>query len=612
MGGISSTESNFNNTFAAVDWSSVITTGLRTAGEGMKDGMESSILGSDAGTSSVRAASTIPNAAGLADILLNIDFDRFTDTISGVCIEEGSLIFEIKADYETIEDSQKTIFELSGYSISSVADLKMTASGSDNAITISINNVAGAIEGTVKASADSSSGTVVIKDIETVSNIYIDLNDSTGGTVVTESGEYEIDEILDPSNTPVQPARESKENPYTISGIEDVIAFPDKLEGKTGTVYFELVNDIAVPVEGKNSVFTIPEGADVYFDLGGHVMAKDTVEYDNSEPKTVGDRSFGGYIFSIWGNLTVADGQIGGRLYDNPNNRLMELYTGARLSLDWVKACCLSSSGGPAIYVDKDTTVNINNSTLYSSTYVVNAEAAEGANVTIRNSTIASIASNALSNYKSEGQLSDDGSAFAYAISSNCNIDIDSTSVYGIQGAISLNGGTSLLGKDVYAYSGPDVFEIDDVMREDFKDFNMNWLITSRSEFEVLPGEIYCAVYVAGERSEVNKAFINGGVYVSDSPKATIRVGNNEDGGLGKAAYCVINDGTFECKSEEGKVAFSEDLTEGSYGYGKLQICGGRFKDLQADTEQALATFVDPESYQITEEGGYFIVAPIE
>ena len=74
----------------------------------------------------------------------------------------------------------------------------------------------------------------------------------------------------------------------------------------------------------------------------------------------------------------------------------------------------------------------------------------------------------------------------------------------------------------------------------------------------------------------------------------------------------MINDGTFECKSEEGKVAFSEDLTEGSYGYGKLQICGGRFKDLQADTEQALATFVDPESYQITEEGGYFIVAPIE
>ena len=104
MGGISSTESNFNNTFAAVDWSSVITTGLRTAGEGMKDGMESSILGSDAGTSSVRAASTIPNAAGLADILLNIDFDRFTDTISVVCIEEGSLIFEIKADYETIEE----------------------------------------------------------------------------------------------------------------------------------------------------------------------------------------------------------------------------------------------------------------------------------------------------------------------------------------------------------------------------------------------------------------------------------------------------------------------------------------------------------------------------
>lgn len=556
----------FENTFASIDWNNLVTTAVANAGKGKVDGMLSNI--DDTPTNSAISALAIQSEQ--QTLFLHIEFDNYTDS-SGIVISNGELTFDLEANAFVDESSSTVVYNVTAYTLHTSQRLYMTSYGVTSSLsTEGIHN---------------NSATMTIKrngNFFTASNVSLAITESSG-TLIFNGNSYSMNNIWRPSeDLPEELPAGSEGNPYTITDYSDFIVMGSMLEGTTETLYFQLGKDVRIPVpEGMTtgSLLPVPEGSSAVIDLNGYSVMP---ARDQMATKI--------YLISVAGELIVnGEGTIGGTYKTNGISRAFNVMESGYLELNNVNVMTFSETQGSSIY--NEGTVVLNGATINSSYYAIGQQST--GTLTINDgSVLTSIASNALT---LDGTGQDIG--FAYTVSSSGTIEINEAEIYGIQGAISIIGGSATLNNGVHSETTIHVFEM---VPADFTSFYNDHLKTGNNGHNT--SELHYGLYVAGERASDDnpKCIVNGGEYISND-KSAIFVGNTADGGAGATAYAWIYGGTFT--SPEGKAVISASPEDG-YGQGILEIAGGRYS-----SDEKLNLFYNSDVYQvIPSPDGYYEV----
>ena len=597
MGGGETDVDDFQSTFASIDWDSLIDQAVSQAGSGTSNGMNTTLSdeGISSGLSRIRTRETTTSTVNL---FLNIVFSGYHDEASGVTISNGEMSFELNAEKTVTTDDSDASASSTRYHVSSyiaVISDSLTMSNESTTAVISSDNISNSNASmTIMVSGNISSGSIT----EAIAlNVSMNMTSSTGSIIVNGSS-HDFEESVPETPSVSEPEVGSSERPYQVATEADFIELATAITNTSGTFYVEIIDDIVLSNDTENPSITISSEFDIDMDLGGNRIsrvASGAAETASGEAYTYGDQSQN-YVILNEGSLFIHDGTLGGTLFENPVARFLHSTSDSSLVMENIEVLQFADGyEDSAITIDGEAEIN---SVTISSTHR-GITMTETANAVIRDSAFYGIASNAMGG-RYGGAIQTDG-AFIYPFSSYGILDMDDTVVYGIQGAIGIDGGTSTLGDGVEGYVSAEVF---DMVSDEFHDYYLNWLNDQDNSHTVAEGEFFYALYIAGEDAEFGVSAINGGTYVSYGP-ATVHVGNNADGGAGHAAYAVINGGTFENRrSSGGEVVTdtrSDGVSDGEYGYGVLDIYGGRFKD-NGDTRENLSGFVNPETHTISDE----------
>lgn len=594
----------YQATYASVDWDSIVEQAVNQAGQGLKNNMESTLRDSGTATMGLTAANASPNARATttaeAVLVLTIEFHGYTDSVSGVTISSGTMSFTLSATRTTTTDDAASTttnrYDINSYSAETTAPLTMVSA--ETTATVNVSNVGTdtGIQMTVSVTGTVAEGEKITGAVAT--NVSLNVAVSTGAANV--GGENLPASEVKPENpAPVYPIG-SEQKPYEVATVDDVTRLMTTVQSGT-PFYVDVVADIVFPASESSSI-TIPTGYELHIDLNGHRLSRIS-EFDTDPDelfRSCADNSKVYFIFVDGGTLYLENGILGGTLLENPVARLVSVKNKGRIYADNLTVYQFTNTAGTAINVDNGFG-DVRNTTIYATGFAL--AVGTSAEVYVDNCFFSSVSSNALST--SEG-----ANAFTYVISANGTFEMDNTTVYGIQGGISVNGGSTRIGKGVKSYTVNTIF---DVVPEDFHTYYLNWLNQEDPNHTIGSNELWAALYVSGESSS-SRAIVEGGIYISDGENMTIRVGNTSDGGLGKAAYAEIKDGIFENRGDGYVVKDEDNIGPQDYGYGQLTITGGKFKDRQTDTREWLEGFVNPETHVVsetTDDGGYYTVTAI-
>ncbi len=575
--------SDISATFGDISWDDLVEKAVNQAGKGEKDGMTSTL-----------GAATAASSRSINSLVLTIVFNGYKDA-SGAVIESGTASFTLESE----KISAGTIYAVSSYKAETAGLLISPSYSASPSVSVSFS-ISGKGSMTVKETAGGAFA---------ASNVSLSI--MTGSGTISANGERdELDDVF--INADPEPETGSSEKPYIINDYLDVLSISYMLTAEP--FYAELGADLVLP---NACPVYLPENTDLHIDLQSYDVWKKfngTPAGEGSDQRTYGDSSIFPLIQVNGGSLEIkgnGSNVIGGSLFENPNARIIYVKDGGHLDLEGVIIQAFSNTAGSAVYIE-NSTADIRNCEIYGTYFALRSY--HGSEVTVRNTIIASCASNQLASYPvdSEGNIISGkyDSGYAYALDSiGDSNDFDDIEVYGIQGAISISGGRSELGPGIYSYTGPKVFEH---MPEEYHDYYINWRSAYEPDHQVAANEIWSALYVAGENAAV-KAEVNGGTYITDgSGNPTVRVGNaaDGDGGLGKEAATVINDGTF-INTSSGVAVEVSGVTPGEYGYGTLNINGGRYMDKTRDLGTLLPGFINSDTHEVIgpdDEGFYSVV----
>lgn len=603
-GGVVISDSDaYQKTYAEVSWDSVVQQAVAQAGQGDKGGMISELVEAaeapEIGASFRMAPRPLAEEPSIANLVLSITFTGgYVDDASGVTINSGSMEFTLTANRTKAEDpttsTVETRYDVQSYTATTVA-LSMTATDSTTTATVTAETIASdAASMTVTVKAEVTAGTSITD--ATAINVSLEVSTSTTGNVTINDTEHDA-ETVKPETPVVEPTIGSEEKPYEVASEADIEKIASMIETPSETFYVHLAKDIVLKENQTEATIVIPADYNVDIDLGGFNISRisSAAATDDTVPDSVGDDSR--YIFDVSGTLTVRNGSVGGTLFVNPSARIFQVMEGGHLILDEVTACSYGKNGGSTLYAFGGSNVEIYSSELYSSTCVFSLSV--GANATVRDSKIASVSSNKLQSY-------------FYAVIADGTLDIDTTEVYGVQGAISASGKDCVLGEGVVAATIPNIF---DEVPEDYETYYRNWDQVSDLSGGTIPNNLlFYAIYAAGEEAEDVSTIVKGGTYYSYSPYSTILVGNSNDGGAGHAAYAEIQGGTFENRGAGYVVKDVSGIGPADYGYGQLTITGGSFKDSKDNTKEWLEGFVDPSTHKVSDApdaDGYYTVTAL-
>lgn len=562
----------YQQTFSVVSWDCVVKQAIAQAGEGMINGMSSTLT--ETGSRS-RMMVPAPLSAVATSLELSITFDGYVDEASGVVIATGTMSFTMAAEKE--ETEAKPRYRTVGYTMSSSGlTLESDSITADIIIPAMTDSEASM---TVTVSGEVTAGGAISGAIAT--NVSLSVSTATGSVIV--NGEMHDAEEIAP-DTPAAPeaAIGSEERPFEVVSDKDMRELSALLAESTEAVHAVLVDDVVItlPDERATAFFTVGEGKELALSLNGHTIEP---EGDNSTTKL--------YLIADYGKLTINGdgGRLGGHWKTNSIPRGIAIYDGAVADLYDLRLITFSTGGGSSLYVPTGGTLSINGVTVNSTQFTIGTE--EGTTATVSNSRLVNITSAALS------------TGAPYAISSSGNTTIGDTEVYGMKGGIAIVAGTAELNDGIYSETTVDIFsKVEEDFREDYAGFFAEY--NTRGETEPQVSDCYYGLYIAGETNISNspQCIVNGGEYVSGSDNA-ILVGNSSDGGEGATAYATIKGGTFWSRNTSSAVVNADNNPK--YGHGVLSIEGGRF-----GSRTNLELYVDAESHEISgpDEDGFYTV----
>ena len=455
--------------------------------------------------------------------------------------------------------------------------------------------------GTVKESFEVSNGRVVIEESANVSqisvpaeatNVKIQSNSLQNIVVVAESSDVTLENgsgklFLDGSaadavadknqnsgsmvtKTVVNNAAElkaefAKENAYIQLGADIVLAtsdFDETVAAKGSYLY--------------NSINT----SSIYLDLNGHYIKDpnyDTFGFTDANNK-------GQQLIGTVGSITIDDtsSDLSGAIYATRNLLTAEGNDETKTFAQIKQGTFVTKSytGGTCLYLST-TTVIIDNCNVYSTNFgVYIGDNGNTEKVVVNGGKVVGTANNAT---KIKNNF-----AYAFVIAYCVDGTINNLTVYGIQGALSLNGGSVTVNEGYYEASGVayDLYKVAtgfDAKAEYFGD----GAIQDR--------HVYYGGYFAGE-NEATNIIVNGGTFVSSGRNA-VNVGNSADGGKGETARVIIYGGKYTGKNSA--VAVDDRQL---YGLGVLAVYGGTYSH---DISNIMS---DLEHYECTQEGDVFVV----
>lgn len=482
------------------------------------------------------------------------------------------------------------------------ANAEVSHEGTVNAVVLTAVKASSYHEyGTVKESFEVSSGRVVIEESANIpqiavpsdaENVKIMSNSLQNILVTTESSDVTLengsgklflsgsaaDAVADKNQssesmvtkTVVNNAAElkaafAKENAYIQLGADILLATTDFDEtvGASGSYLYNSINT-----------------SSIYLDLNGHFIKDpnyDTFGYTDENNK-------GQQLIGTVGSITIDDtsSDLSGAIYATRNLIRAEGNSETQTFAQIKQGTFVTKSytGGTCLFLST-TTVIIDNCNVYSTNFgVYIGSNGNTEKVIINGGKVVGTANNGT---KVKNQF-----AYAFVIGYCPDGIINNLTVYGIQGALSLNGGSVTVNDGYYEASG--------VAYDLYKEATG---FDAKAEYfgdgAIQDGNVFYGGYFAGENEETN-IIVNGGTFVSSGRNA-ILVGNSADGGKGETARVVIYGGTYT-----GKGSAVQFTSNTSYGLGIVAIYGGTYSH---NVEDKMS---DLEHYECVQEGDVFVV----
>lgn len=346
----------------------------------------------------------------------------------------------------------------------------------------------------------------------------------------------------------------------TPSGLEDrQTATPSVAEDSNGVTYATLLEAFLKAETGAtitlnsdlefttDDIVYVPMEVDLTLDMNGHTISAE--KYDEKSKL-----KFNGHAIINYGTLTVTgEGAIDVSASKYGGKGAIDNY--GTLTVENGRFVGNILANNAAIYNQTSGVVQINGGYFEGTAAFLNKGEA-----VIKNGTFYTFSNNTL--YGSNGQV------FSYCINNKGNLTIYDATVTGVQGALSLSGGTGTIHGGHYetvAYEG-----------------NAN--------------PAFYGLYIAGETGKV-KAEILGGTFRAVS-KVAVKIGNNNAGGDGgdrEDAAAVISGGTFYSGEVQGYVA---EIDYGAVSTSP-RIDGGSFVKKEGITDQ-----VGDDIIRLLEPGG--------
>lgn len=358
----------------------------------------------------------------------------------------------------------------------------------------------------------------------------------------------------------------AKENAYIQLGADILLSTTDFDEtvGASGSYLYNSINT-----------------SSIYLDLNGHFIKDpnyDTFGYTDENNK-------GQQLIGTVGSITIDDtsSDLSGAIYATRNLIRAEGNSETQTFAQIKQGTFVTKSytGGTCLFLST-TTVIIDNCSVYSTNFgVYIGENGYTENITINGGKVIGTANNGT---KVSGSW-----AYAFVIGNCLDGIINDVTVYGIQGALSLNGGSITVNGGYYEASG--------VAYDLYKEATG---FDAKAEYfgdgAIQDGNVYYGGYFAGENEETN-IIVNGGTFVSSARNA-VNVGNSADGGKGETARVIIYGGKYTGKNSAVAVDKNQE-----YGLGVLAVYGGTFSHNISDIMS------DLEHYQCVQEGDVFVVS---
>ncbi len=348
--------------------------------------------------------------------------------------------------------------------------------------------------------------------------------------------------------------------------------------------YIQLGADITLSSSDFNSdnncyLFQASSFAETYLDLNGHYIKDpnyDSFAYTDENNK-------GQQLIGTYGSITIDDTSVdlSGAIYATRNLIRTEGNNDAETTshIKHGKFVTKSYTGGTCLFLST-TNVIIDDCNVYATNFgVYIGSNGNTVNCSVSGGTVVGTANN-------NTQVANN---YAYAFACICdNAVFNDITVYGIQGALSINGGGATVNGGYYEASGKayDLYE---------EATGFDALAEYCKTDTVTDSMIFYGGYFAGENSTTDIK-VNGGKFVSTSRNA-VQVGNSNDGGAGEVAKVVINNGAFIGKNKAVVVSEASD-----YGLGVLALYGGTFSHDVTDVMN------DRTNYQCIQSGDEYIV----
>ena len=452
--------------------------------------------------------------------------------------------------------------------------------------------------GTVKESFEVSNGRVVIEESANVpqiavpsdaENVKIMSNSLQNIIVSTESANVTLENgsgklFLDGSAADaVADKNQTSESMVKKTVVQNAAEL--KAEFAKEKAYIQLGADIVFTTEDFDSIsecylFNGSATSAVYLDLNGHYIKDpnyDTFHYTDANNK-------GQQLIGTIGSITIDDtsSELSGAIYATRNLLRAEGNSEAKTFSQIKQGTFVTKSytGGTCLFLST-TNVIIDNCNVYSTNFgVYIGDNGNTEKVVVNGGKVVGTANNAT---KVEGNY-----AYAFVIGYCPDGVINNLTVYGIQGALSLNGGVVAVNDGYYEASG--------VAYDLYKEATG---FDAKAEYfgdgAIQDGHVFYGGYFAGENEETS-IIINGGTFVSSGRNAVL-VGNSADGGKGETARVVIYGGTYT-----GKGSAVQFTSNTSYGLGIVAIYGGTYSHNVQDKMS------DLEHYECVQEGDVFVV----
>ena len=357
----------------------------------------------------------------------------------------------------------------------------------------------------------------------------------------------------------------AKENAYIQLGADIVLATSDFDEtvAASGSYLYNSINT-----------------SSIYLDLNGHYIKDpnyDTFGFTDANNK-------GQQLIGTVGSITIDDtsSDLSGAIYATRNLLRAEGNSEAKTFSQIKQGTFVTKSytGGTCLFLST-TNVIIDNCNVYSTNFgVLIGDNGFTEKAQVNGGKVVGTANN--------GTKVKEQYAYAFRIWYCPNATINNLTVYGIQGALSLNGGSVTVNEGYYEASGVayDLYK---------KATGFDAKAEYFGDGAIQDGNVYYGGYFAGENEETS-IIINGGTFVSSGRNA-ILVGNSADGGNGETARVIIYGGTYT-----GKGSAVEFTSNTSYGLGIVAIYGGTYSH---NVEDKMS---DLEHYECVQEGDVFVV----